>query len=337
MNDDPDRNSPQRNPSANENSGASGEEREPSVVDEDARQVADLLLAETLLESLSARAADEQSQRIERTVQTLRRLASADRDDRPRPATTPAGRFSRRRSTWAIAALLLVGTLAVWLQFADKSGAVETILREIGAASLDPEYRVYDVVRSEPTTLGGEAIGQLHLRGRDGFVLTCADATLGRSDGEFWLVDRDEVVVASDFGWIVGDSEQQRRELFLLREISAASAKAPLVEMSATVQLLLDHYSLSLHRDQMIDGVPFDLVVGQRREASHEEPEQILLWSDERSRLIARAEFRWGSPDENIVTLQAVDATPRDRDWFRRQRHHAVDHEVRRLSRRAER
>jgi len=313
--------------------GAEGADRAPvdelaAAPDEhDPVRAAELHLVDALLASLSAEAVDEREARIRRVMDAV--------DDGP---ATP-GRPTRSRR-WpplvAVAACLMAACMLFWLQFSPESRASEVLL-EIGRVSLEKIDRVYRFRRVMPSS--GESDqheGRLYLRGCQGFVIVCGDVVLGRNTDEFWFVAPDgPVVVADNFEWLVGHSERERLELELLNVLSIDSRSLPLVQLSSAVELMQHDYDVTLDEDTR-HGKRVDVLVGALRDKAADLPDTIRLWSDKDSRIIERAELRWGRkldrPQAGAIVLELMAAERVPVDWYEHQAHHPGDQPLRRIT-----
>lgn len=292
---------------------------------EDERLVADMQVTDALLTSLSPQAQQEQSQRLDLALEAIRREGTDEKQIAHAPLSTS------RLTAWATAACFALAVSVFWLNSVRESRAVEGVLREMIAASLQSIERVYAVERGGRNQR--EPIGKLYLRGCDGFVLETNDAVLGRTGDEYWLVEpKGDVIVAEDFGWLAGASERQRREAVLLREIAVASQRSPLVELSATMELLKHDYKVRLQDQQEIDGQPVYTVVGERRGGDSLLPARIVLHAEQRTHVVCQVEFWWDGASQDCVSLRLLDVPPQTDDWYRHQHHHPPDRPIRRIS-----
>jgi len=307
--------------------GAVGGEPASAPDERDPVRAAELHLVDALLASLSEGAVDEREARIRRVMDAI--------DGDPAAPGRPT-RSRRWPPLVAVAACLLAACLLFWLHFSSETRASE-VLREIGRVSLEKTDRVYRFRRvvsgpGEPD----RHEGRLYLRGCEGFVIVCGDVVLGRNTDEFWFVaPGGPVVVADDFAWLVGHSERERRELELLNVLSIDSRSLPLVQLSSAVELMQHDYEVTLDADTR-HGKRVDVLVGTLRDKGADLPDTIRLWSDRDSRIIERAELRWGRnagrSQASAVILELTAAGRVAADWYEHQAHHPADQRLRRIS-----
>ena len=120
-----------------------------------------------------------------------------------------------------------------------------------------------------------------------------------------------------------------------MKEISVESRRAPLVQLSAVVDLMQHDYDVTLDRSDQLGGLEADVLTGRRRQqATSDLPNMIRLWSRVDSRIIHRAEFSWGTEESaaNRIVLELTDSESVPADWYHHERHHSAERSVRRVS-----
>lgn len=276
-----------------------------SNAEEAEHYLADLLLVDALLASMSNGAAEEREERIRRVMLAL---------DAPQPASRPRARLLRWSPILALAAGLLLVVMGSWIEFARKSLADE-VLAAVDEVSSEAIDRVYAFRRLRlPSVEGGTPQGRLYLRGRRGFVITCDEAVLGRDGDQFWVVvPPREVILSDDFRWIDARATQDEVGLRFMQELSLESRHIPLMQLASVAELMRHDYDVALSRVELGNRAA-DLLVGRRRSARSELPATIRLWSDLDSRIIRRAEIEWGPG--NALVLELLPAEPVPEGWY---------------------
>lgn len=284
---------------------------QPPNGDEAESYFADLLLVDALLTNMS-------EDRVERKEQRVRRVMDAINSTPPAPSARV--RLWRWSSYIAAAACVLLVVTLVWLQFEKHSLANEVLLavREVSSKTTD---RVYSITRVLPNRDDHPLPhGKLYLRGREGFVITWGKLALGRRGDQFWLVGRDQqqVTVSDSFAWIDSGSTGDEFGLRIMQELSLESRHVPLMQLASVAELMQHDYEVKLSRGQLA-GREVDLLVGRRRREESDLPVTIRLWSDRYSRIIHKAELRWGG--SNAIIMELMRSEPVAADWYEYQTH----------------
>ncbi len=269
------------------------------------KEVADLLLVDALLASMSEHAAQEREHRIQIVMEAVRA---------PSLARQPKSHLARWFTLAAVAVSFLMAITLFSIQSARNTLANE-VLSAVNKASSTSTDRVY-AVRRVLSSSGENDLprGTLYLRGREGFVLTWGDAVLGRHGDQFWLVaSQQHVTVADSFDWIDADSSRDQLGLGIMQELSLRSLHVPLMQLASVAELMQYDYEVHLSRVRL-DGEAVDLLVGERRSAASGLPMNIRLWADIHSRIIRRAELDWGPG--NAIFLELTSGEPVPRQWY---------------------
>ena len=282
--------------------------------------LADVLLVDALLASMSDGAVDEQAARIGRVLDAIHDST---------PALWRPARLAYWSSLAALAACLLIAVALSWTQFGQHTMAKE-LLSAVHKVSLEVTDRVYSIRRVVSTSADLPLPqGRLYLRGREGFVITWSDVVLGRNGDEFWLVAPDgHVTLSGNFDWIDAGSTRDEVGLRVVQELSLQSRHIPLMQLASVAELMGHDYDVKWSRGQL-EGRRVDLLVGYRQTAASELPETIQLWSDVDSQVIQRAELGWGR--DNAIVLELEPAEPIAADWYSYQAHGDAHRSVRRI------
>ncbi len=269
------------------------------------KEVADLLLVDALLASMSDRAAGEREHRIQIVMEAVRE---------PCLTRQPKSYLTRWFTFAAVAASLLIAVTLFSIQ-SGRNALANEVLSAVNIASSTPTDRVYSV-RRVLSSSGENNLprGSLYLRGREGFVVTWGGAVLGRNDDQFWLVASGQhVTVADSFDWIDADSSRDQLGVGILQELSLRSLHVPLMQLASVAELMQYDYEVELSRVRL-DGEAVDLLVGKRQSTESGLPMNIRLWADVHSHIIRRAELDWGP--SNAIFLELKSGEPVPRQWY---------------------
>lgn len=292
------------------------------------RHIADQQLVDALLQSLAERNPSDTSGRV-------RRVMDAIAADRPSPATSNH-RTARIWSLVGLAACLLVACTVLVMKSANESRATE-ILAEIRQVSLADTDRIYHVFHSTSQhDAAFEFLGKLYLRGTTGFVVQVDKIAFGRYGDEYWVVPPEgPIFVANSFNWLNSPSTRDMLELDLLKDLSVKSHRAPLMQLSTTVESIEGDYDFAVHRGTYVGTRRLDELSAARREANEELPASIRLWFDAETKIIYTVELTWsvvdGKPLRHSVQFALAPAENVAEDWYQHTAHHAADRPVRRV------
>jgi hypothetical protein len=292
------------------------------------RHIADQQLVDALLQSLAETRHGNPSDRI-------RRLMDAIAAESPTPAS--ANRTTGILSLIGVAACLMVASTLLLIKFSRESHANEvlTAIRQVSLADTDRIYQVFrtNSVHHHPS----ELLGKLYLRGTAGFVLQTGEVVCGRHENEYWMVPPEgPVVVASNFDWLDSESTTHALELELLKELSIASRRASLMQLSTIVELVQHDYDVVVRRGTHEDPLRLDELSATRRPADADLPASIRLWFDPDTKIVHSVELAGSvagreSPRHGLRFVLAPAAPVAD-DWYRHATHHLGDRPVRRIS-----
>jgi hypothetical protein len=291
------------------------------------RHVADQQLVDALLQSLANREFADTSSRV-------RRVMDAIAAESPSPAT-PNHRTARIWSLVGLAACLLIACTLLVMKSANESRATE-ILAEIRQVSLADTDRVYHVFHSNSQhDAPFEFLGKLYLRGTTGFVVQVNDFAFGRHSDEYWVVPPEgPVILANDFNWLNSPSTRDMLELELLKDLSVKSHRAPLMQLSTTVESIEGDYDFAVHQGTYDGTRRLDELSATRREADEELPASIRLWFDSETKIVHTVELTWsvveGKPLRHSVRFTLAPAEHVVDKWYQHAAHHSADRPVRR-------
>ncbi len=303
-----------------------------SLEDQVVARVADLQLVDALLGALAGRTRDEQSERIQRVMRTIpSEWVSADvRQTNGSGVVRPASTIPWSPLLAVAACLLVISVLSSLLLTPDSRAA--TLLPQISEVATQKIDRVYDIRRVLTSADGpGEAlIARLYLRGVEGFVVTSGGAVLGRNGNQFWFVSpAGKVIIADDFAWMIDESEPERQELGLLKELSVESSRVPLMQLSSVAKLMQHDYDVTVQSGVLHGEQAVDELIGKQKSGNRELPDTIRLWSGAESRIIHGAQFIWGNEKEksqrNTLVFELVDAEVVPDNWYQHKAHHLPD------------
>ena len=306
--------------------------------DQASARVADLQLLDAMLVSMSGGMHSDQISRIDRVMNAI---PDESKKHEMRQINPPSPQNRKKVFPWstliALAACFLAVSAfsSVLLTSESRAG---TLLPQINEVAIQKIDRVYNLRRTVQSPQGArvEIGGRLYLRGVEGFVLTCGDAIFGRDASEFWFVSPNgNVILADSFAWMIEESEKQRQELGLLKELSLESTRVPLMELSSVVQLMQHDYEVTVRSGLRHGQQTVDELIGTHKGGSTELPDTIRLWSGAESRIIHFAQFIWGNEKEksppNTLVLELVDAEDVPEDWYGHEAHHSTDRPLRRV------
>jgi hypothetical protein len=296
---------------------------------QDVARVADLQLVDAMLAGLSDRTRDEQSERIRRVMSAITgESGPAEAQESESTATVRREKFLPWSTLLALAACLLVisGISSALLMRESRAATLLPQINEVATQNID---RVYDIHRVLPSADGTreELRGRLYLRGIEGFVVTSGGAVFGRSSNEFWFVSpAGKVIIADDFSWIIDESEQERQELGLLKELSVESSRIPLMQLSSVAELMQHDYEVTVQSGMQHGQQAVDELVGKQKSGNRELPDTIRLWSGAESRIIHGAQFVWENDKEtsqpSTLVFELVDAEVVPENWYNLEAHH---------------
>ena len=288
--------------------------------DGDSRRVADLQLVDALLGNLAIDSVDERERRIQRVMD--------------RVSVESVGAVKAPKHNWtsilAIAAsLMVVGSLA-W-SFLGRVSHASVVLQKITERAAENTDRVYVLTRGSGSAVGDQSsVGKLFLRGREGFALKSGPYVLGRNRHEFWLVPKHgDVLVADQVQWIVRESERLRGEVALLRQLSADSARVPIMHLPAVLDLLKQDYRLTLERVE-IDGSNTHSIKGTRKKAIGNLPNRIELHADFQSMIVRHARVSW--EEKRMLAFELVPHETLPNNWYSPEAHYQGDRQKRRIT-----
>lgn len=292
------------------------------------RHIADQQLVDALLQSLADRDPRDTSNRVRRVMDTIAAESPS--------LATSNHRAARMWSLVGLAACLLVAYTLLLMKLANESRANE-ILAQIRQVSLADTDRVYHVFHSSSQHAAPfEFLGKLYLRGTTGFVVQVNDCVVGRYGDEYWVVPPEgPIFVAHSFNWLNSSSTRDLLELQLLKDLSVASHRAPLMQLSTIVEAIEGDYDFAVHRG-IYDGVRrLDELSASRRTANTELPMAIRLWFDAETKIVHTVELTWsvvaGQPLRHSVRFALAPAENVADEWYQHTAHHAADRPVRRM------
>lgn len=294
---------------------------------ESRRRTADHQFVDALLHSLAGDGLSDSSARVRRVMAAI---------EVERQAPLAARRITGVMSFVGLAAGLLIACTLLVIKSANESRANEalTAIREVSLTDADRLYRVLHSAAGRNRPL--EFLGKLYLRGTTGFALQTGEVVFGRHGNEYWMVpSHGPVIVADDFGWLRSSSGNEI-EVALLKELSLASRRTPLMQLSSIVDLVQDDYDVKMQRAPEDDLHGLDELVATRRPADAELPATIRLTFDRETKIVHRVELTWNaghseSPRQEMHFVLAPTESVTDR-WYHHAAHHAAGRPVRRAT-----